>query len=99
LAVTESVSFVGRVMARQTLEVAWKEAQTSERRRVVLVSGEPGVGKTRIAAELARKAHEDGATVLFGRCDEELGVPYQPFAEALFGFVSSCLAGELPTQL
>jgi class 3 adenylate cyclase len=48
-----------------------------------LLSGEPGIGKTRAAAEAARLAHTRGAVVLYGRCDEELGVPFQPFVEAL----------------
>lgn len=50
---------------------------------MALLSGEPGIGKTRLAAEIARFAYDEGATVLFGRCDDELGVPYQPFVEAL----------------
>ena len=45
------------------------------------------MGKTRLAAELAGRVHDDGATVLAGRCDEDLGVPYQPFVEALRHFV------------
>jgi tetratricopeptide (TPR) repeat protein len=49
----------------------------------VLVAGEPGIGKSRLAAEFARTAHAGGAAVLFGRCDEGMGVPYQPFVEAL----------------
>ena len=56
-------------------------------RRLVLLGGEPGVGKTRLAAELAGAVHDDGATVLAGRCDEDLGVPYQPFVEALRHYV------------
>src|SRR5205085_5062889 len=35
------------------------------------------------AAEVACAAFSDGAVVLFGRCDEDLAVPYQPFVEAL----------------
>ena len=33
-------------------------------------------------SERARLVHEAGALVLYGRCDEDLGAPYQPFAEA-----------------
>jgi hypothetical protein len=32
---------------------------------------------------MALEAHEEGATVLYGRCDEDLGVPYQPWVQAL----------------
>ena len=51
--------------------------------RMTLLAGEPGVGKTRTAAELAHRAHGAGAVVLYGHCDEDLGAPYQPFMEAL----------------
>ena len=64
----------------------------------MLVAGEPGVGKTRLSAELARHVHEQGATVLFGRCDEELGVPYQPFLEALRSYVVASPAELLAEQ-
>jgi predicted ATPase len=50
---------------------------------VVLVAGEAGIGKTRLLAEFARAVHGRGALVLYGRCEEERGVPYQPFVEAL----------------
>ena len=51
--------------------------------RTLFIVGEPGIGKTRLAAEVAAQLHESGATVLCGRCDPELGVPYQPFVEIL----------------
>jgi tetratricopeptide (TPR) repeat protein len=50
---------------------------------VILITGEPGVGKTRLVAAAARRADEDGAVVLFGRCEEDLAMPYQPFIDAL----------------
>ncbi|AMD53821.1 hypothetical protein ATO49_02950 [Mycolicibacterium fortuitum subsp. fortuitum DSM 46621 = ATCC 6841 = JCM 6387] len=53
----------------------------------MLIAGEPGVGKTRLAGEWCRQAHEQGAVVLYGRSDEDLGAPYQPFAEALRALV------------
>ena len=43
----------------------------------------PGIGKTTLATQAARAAFEAGAIVLLGRCDEDLGVPYGPFVEAL----------------
>jgi predicted ATPase len=48
-----------------------------------MVAGEAGIGKTRLAGELARAVHGEGGLVLYGRCDEGLAVPYQPFVEAL----------------
>ena len=50
---------------------------------IVVLAGEAGVGKTRLAARFAAAAHAGGATVLHGRIDEETVVPYQPFVEAL----------------
>ena len=53
-------------------------------RRLLVIAGEPGVGKSALAAELARRVHEEtGAVVLHGGCDEELRPPYQPFMQAL----------------
>ena len=49
----------------------------------MLIGGEAGGGKTRLAAEFARSCHDDGAAVLFGGCDAELVVPYQPWVQAL----------------
>ena len=77
--------FVGRDGELERLGQLWKEAAAGEL-RLALLAGEPGVGKTRLAAELAGRVHEEGATVLAGRCDEDLGVPYQPFVEALRHF-------------
>jgi class 3 adenylate cyclase len=70
--------YVGRDELRARLAEEWQAARTGAP-RTVLLAGEPGVGKTRTAAELSRAAFADGALVLFGRCDEDLGVPYQPF--------------------
>jgi class 3 adenylate cyclase len=74
--------FVGRDRELERLQALWKETVAGER-RVALLGGEPGIGKTRLAAELAEVLHSQGAMVLAGRCDEDLGVPYQPFVEAL----------------
>ena len=51
--------------------------------RLLLVDGDPGIGKTRLVAELARAGRDKGALVLWGRCDEDPVAPFQPFAEAL----------------
>jgi tetratricopeptide (TPR) repeat protein len=51
----------------------------------VLVSGDAGIGKTRLASELATRASAGGFEVLVGRCLDLVGaeLPYQPFVEAL----------------
>lgn len=72
----------GRAIEFDNLIDAWKDAATG-RGRVVLLSGEPGIGKTRLATETALVARQQGGLVLAGRCDEELEMPYQPFVEAL----------------
>ncbi len=89
--------FVGRDGELQRLAQLWKEA--GDERRIALVAGEPGVGKTRLATELAGLAHAEGAVVLAGRCDEDMGVPYQPFVEALRHFVDYTAADELGDRL
>jgi class 3 adenylate cyclase/tetratricopeptide (TPR) repeat protein len=90
--------FVAREDALEGLGQVWKEAASGDR-RVALLAGEPGVGKTRLAAELACQVHDQGATVLAGRCDEDLGVPYQPFVEALRHFVEHASAEDLGAGL
>ena len=94
LALGEHSFFVSRDAELERLTYAWKEAAAGTP-RAVLIAGEAGIGKTSLAGELARRAHEEGWTVLFGRCDEEPGLTYQPFAEALRGYVSTSSPEEL----
>ena len=90
--------FVGRDDEVDRIGQLWKEALSGER-RVVLLGGEPGVGKTRLAAQVAAQVHDQGGVVLAGRCDEDLGVPYQPFVEALRHFVDHTSPAELKDRL
>ena len=50
---------------------------------VVIVTGVPGIGKTRFAAEVMRRASEDGGLVLHARCAAGSTRPYQPFVDML----------------
>jgi class 3 adenylate cyclase/DNA-binding CsgD family transcriptional regulator len=93
-----SLPFVGRAAERERLTAAWKEALEGQR-RVVLVGGEPGVGKSRLVSELARAVYEERAAVLYGTCDEELGLPYQAIAEALRTYAAVCPLEDLRLQL
>ena len=65
----------------------------------MLVGGEAGIGKTRLAAQFAATVHERGSTVLFGRCDEEALRPYQPVAEALSSYVHALPADSIQYRL
>jgi DNA-binding SARP family transcriptional activator len=74
--------FVGRETYLERLRTPWLEVRTGQRRFALLV-GQPGVGKTRLAGQFAAEVHDGGGTVLYGRCDEEPLLAYQPFVEAL----------------
>ncbi len=77
-----ATGYVGRLAERERLDGLWGQAREGSL-RLALISGEAGVGKTRLSTHLALQAHGEGATVLYGRCDEDLGVPYQPWVQAL----------------
>jgi tetratricopeptide (TPR) repeat protein len=90
--------FVGRERAQSELERQWGEVLEGQR-RVVMLSGEPGIGKTRLAAEFCRWAHAQGSAILAGRCYDEMLVPYQPFAEALRHYVAGSPVAEIALQV
>jgi DNA-binding SARP family transcriptional activator len=87
--------FVGREAELATLAAAWEQAAGGAR-HVVVVTGEAGIGKTRLTVEAAWRVRRDGGLVLFGRCDQEAIVPYQPLVEALDGLVAATPPEELP---
>ena len=74
------VSYVGRVDERAAIEEAIVLARDGAR-QVVLLSGEPGIGKTRLSSYGAHRAHAEGFAVCWGACSEELAVPYEPWIE------------------
>ena len=73
---------VGRNGPLARLEDIWQAVRKDDR-RVVVLSGDPGIGKTTLAADLALRVHAGGGTVLYGRWDEEGLAPYQAVREAL----------------
>ena len=83
---------VARSAELQRLRALW-EAVRDGGRHVVLISGEAGVGKTRLVAEVAQLANNEAA-VLVGRCDPVAAMPYHVVVEALRGSaeVASILA-------
>ena len=79
-------SFVGRARELAALDDALSDA-LGGRGRVLLIGGEPGIGKSRLIEELAARARGREAQVLVGRCWEAGGAPaYWPWVQALRGY-------------
>jgi class 3 adenylate cyclase len=87
LEIARAPGFVARGPELESLLAALDRADAGER-QVALICGEPGIGKTTLAAEAATAAGARGARVLYGRNEEDIGTPYQPFVEALRELVS-----------
>jgi hypothetical protein len=91
--------FVGRSAELRKLENALTQARTG-RGGLVMLAGEPGIGKTRMIEEFTEVARAEEALVLWGRCYEgEWAPPFGPFAEALAGCVKVADLEELRTDL
>jgi class 3 adenylate cyclase len=83
LALVTDTPFVGRGTEFDLLRGKLDEARQGKG-NVVLLAGEPGIGKTRLSEELARHAEDTGATVLWGHCFEgDWTPPFAPFAELM----------------
>ncbi len=95
---SERRTFVARASELERLRKRWAHARRGEG-ELVLLTGEPGIGKTRLAARFAAEVHAGGGTVLYGRADEETVVPFQPFVEALRHLVAHVDPSELDPLL
>ena len=73
---------VGRAAELAVFEQVWERVEASNR-QVVFIGGEPGAGKSRLAAEVAGTLVDHGAAVLVGSSTADADVPYAPFAEVL----------------
>ena len=89
--------FVGRRDDLAVLEEAWA-AVAAGAGRAVFVGGEPGAGKSRLAAEAARILYGQQATVLLGSCVAELSAPYEPFDEPVRVLLPTIRRGHLPLE-
>jgi DNA-binding CsgD family transcriptional regulator len=76
-------TFAGRDLELGQLQAEFDRVVAQQRRQLVLVVGEAGIGKTRLVAEAALALEERAGSIGFGRCDAEALTPYQPFVEAL----------------
>ncbi|MDA0182197.1 AAA family ATPase [Solirubrobacter phytolaccae] len=94
-------AFVGREAHLAQLRARWLDSTRGQTELVLLV-GEAGVGKTRLAARFADDARREGAAVLYGRADAEALLPYQVFVEALNHLLAHAggdFVGEIPGEL
>ncbi len=82
LRLSPSLPFVGRTAEIAALAQLGAQA-ARDGRRIAIVQGESGSGKTRLARRVAEQAAATGAIVLYGACDPSLSLPYQPIVEAL----------------
>jgi DNA-binding SARP family transcriptional activator len=91
--------FVGRGRELGGLEAALEDALAG-RGRLVLLAGEPGIGKSRLADELMATAGSRGAWVAVGRCWEAGGAPaYWPWVQSLRAYLRETEPEALRTQL
>ena len=91
--------FVGRHLEMSTLTAALDEAFAGHGQLVMLV-GEPGIGKTRTAREIAACAEARGVRVLSGRCHEGRGAPpYWPWVQAIRSYVTAAPSDRLASVM
>ncbi|MEV4517394.1 AAA family ATPase [Dactylosporangium sp. NPDC049525] len=85
---SEDQTFVGRAEELERLRLRLATVSGDNLAKTMLVSGDAGVGKSRLLREFTRIARDSGAYLLHGSCDEHLGglMPYLPLMEALEGF-------------
>ena len=82
-------AIVGRARELDVFRAAF-DRMLAGRRQLVLIAGEPGIGKTRCAEALAELAEDQGVFVLWGRCHEEAGAPpYWPWVQILRAYVDA----------
>ena len=92
-------AFVGRERELAELGAGLDEAFAG-RGRLILLAGEPGIGKSRLAEELVARAGARGARVLVGRCWEAGGAPaYWPWVQSLRAYVRDSDSAALRSQL
>jgi predicted ATPase len=91
--------FVGRKAELARLRAGLADA-LSGRSRILMLVGEPGIGKTRTAEEFAKDARRAGAQVLWGRCYEGKGAPaFWPWHQSLRVYVQACDPETLRSEL
>ena len=71
---------MGRRRELALLEELWPEVERGSR-QVLFIGGDPGSGKSRLAAEAAMALHRHDVSVLVGTCSSDVGLPFDPLVE------------------
>jgi class 3 adenylate cyclase len=79
--------FVGRGQILAAAHELWTRTTSTRRPHMLILGGEPGVGKTSVLARLSSDLFQTGATVLYGRCSENEMDSLRPVREALTNYV------------
>ena len=88
-------AIVGRTRELEAFRHAFSRMLTGVH-QLLLIGGEPGIGKTRCAQALADMAEDQGALVLWGRCHEEAGAPpYWPWVQILRAYIEASSLDEV----
>ena len=91
--------FVGRQRELAQLQGCLEEA-VSGRGQIVMLAGEPGIGKTTLAQQVADRAVAAGALVLWGWCYEHAGAPpYWPYVQPIRNYAEHAEAEQLRTEM
>ena len=94
-----ATDFIGRQRELAILTDALDQTLAG-RGQIVMMAGEPGIGKTRIAQELAGLAQKRGALVLWGWCYEQEGAPpYWPWVEPVRSYITITQSDQLHAQM
>ena len=91
--------FIGRSQELNALQHRFDQAVAGNG-GVALISGEPGIGKTRLVRSFTERATAGGARVLWGRCYEgDWAPPYAPWVEAIGEFVRTTSTAQVQNTL
>ncbi len=82
LRATTTIPYVGRAEEEQLAQRAIDHARDGQR-RILVIAGEPGVGKTRLAARTALEAFTGGFSISWATTTEGMGAPYAIWSTAL----------------
>jgi DNA-binding CsgD family transcriptional regulator/tetratricopeptide (TPR) repeat protein len=92
-------AFVGRETEMAELRLSLRDTLASQG-RLVMLAGEPGIGKTRLGQELAAMAQQQGVRILWGLCHEQRGAPpYWPWVQAMRAYVQGAASDYLLSHM